>query len=236
MTVLTADTYENRTAAAGGRIVDTEDLDERFPRLSRMLLDLAAQGLGTVLGADPGSRARSGIRRVSRPRSPEFADLLVELYRDNYSSLVGYAMRQFADRPRAEDVVQRAFEKVWKRQPDPSELDNPTAYLVTAVRNEINRELRRVVLERQRVSSSDEPGDDVRPAGGADVSTQVADRLALRDELARLPGREREAVVLRMQWQLSVEETAAVMGISTGAVKSYTHHGLRKLKERVGLR
>jgi RNA polymerase sigma-70 factor (ECF subfamily) len=41
-------------------------------------------------------------------------------------------------------------------------------------------------------------------------------------------------VVIRLQWQLSVEETAQVMGLSSGAVKRYTSDGLRRLRERLG--
>jgi RNA polymerase sigma factor (sigma-70 family) len=44
--------------------------------------------------------------------------------------------------------------------------------------------------------------------------------------LRRLPRRQREAVVLRYYLDLSVEETAQVMGISLGTVKSATHRAL----------
>jgi len=47
--------------------------------------------------------------------------------------------------------------------------------------------------------------------------------------IARLPQREREAVVLRMVWDLSVQETADCMGTSPGAVKRYCSDGLHRL-------
>ena len=50
-----------------------------------------------------------------------------------------------------------------------------------------------------------------------------------------LPGRQREALVLRFYLDLSQEETARVMGISTGTVKSATSRAVaalgRMLKE-----
>jgi RNA polymerase sigma factor (sigma-70 family) len=66
-----------------------------------------------------------------------------------------------------------------------------------------------------------------------DVSTQVADAQMLRDALAALSPREREAVVIRMQYQLSVAEAAEVMQLSAGAVKRYTFDGLHRLRERL---
>jgi len=41
-----------------------------------------------------------------------------------------------------------------------------------------------------------------------------------------LPRRQREAVVLRYYLDLSVDETARVMGVSPGTVKSATHRAL----------
>jgi RNA polymerase sigma-70 factor (ECF subfamily) len=66
-----------------------------------------------------------------------------------------------------------------------------------------------------------------------DVSAQVTDTALLRQALAALSPREREAVVIRMQWQLSVAEAAEVMKLSTGAVKRYTSDGLRRLREQL---
>ncbi len=44
--------------------------------------------------------------------------------------------------------------------------------------------------------------------------------------LRKLPRRQREAVVLRYYLDLSIEETAQVMGVSPGTVKSATHRAL----------
>jgi len=62
----------------------------------------------------------------------------------------------------------------------------------------------------------------------------VADDEAVLDEvlaaLRRLPRRQQVAVVLRHYCDLSEAETAAVMGISVGAVKSTTSKGLTALR------
>jgi RNA polymerase sigma factor (sigma-70 family) len=52
---------------------------------------------------------------------------------------------------------------------------------------------------------------------------------SLARALAALPTRQREAVVLRHYLDLSERDTAEVMGVSAGAVKSYCSRGLTAL-------
>lgn len=78
------------------------------------------------------------------------------------------------------------------------------------------------VLRRRRSA----PGS--LAADGASVDT--ADRVALLAALKKLPGRQREAVVLRHVVGLSVTETAQAMGLSPGTVKTHLHRGLLALR------
>jgi RNA polymerase sigma factor (sigma-70 family) len=214
-----------------GGSVDVDPVEE-FPLLSRLLQAAAEQGEGTVLGLVPPGRSRIG--RVSRVDSAAFAERLAAAYRERSPAMVRYATRKVGDPGRAEDVVQRAFEKILRRQQgDPPEITNMQAYVLTAVCNEINRELREVIPARANVSIDDPDRNDDSPSAPVDISTQVADAAVLRDALAALSPREREAVIIRMQWQLSVAEAAEVMQLSAGAVKRYTSDGLRRLRERL---
>jgi RNA polymerase sigma-70 factor (ECF subfamily) len=58
-------------------------------------------------------------------------------------------------------------------------------------------------------------------------------RAALRLVLDDLPDRQREAVVLRFFEDLSVDETARVMGCAAGTVKATVHQALRSLRKRL---
>ena len=58
----------------------------------------------------------------------------------------------------------------------------------------------------------------------------VEDRAALLAALAGLPAGQRGAVVLRHWVGLSVEETAADLGCSTGTVKSQTARAVTRLR------
>jgi RNA polymerase sigma factor (sigma-70 family) len=52
--------------------------------------------------------------------------------------------------------------------------------------------------------------------------------------LRNLPGRQREAIVLRYYADLSEAEVAAAMGISCGAVKSHTARAMSALRTGLG--
>jgi RNA polymerase sigma factor (sigma-70 family) len=49
--------------------------------------------------------------------------------------------------------------------------------------------------------------------------------------LAQLPVRQRQVVELRYFEDLSVEQTAQILGATTGTVKSYTSRALARLRE-----
>lgn len=214
-------------------MVEVESSEE-LERVGALLEGLADRGEGFILGLVPAGRA--GIRRVSKALAEEFERRLVQAYRDRMPMLVRYAARKVGDHGRAEDVVQRAFEKVLRRhRQDGPEISNLDAYLLTATCNEVNRELRSVIPDRQRLVAESDSDHAELSGHRPDVSAQVADALAVRAALAELPAREREAVVMRLQWQLSVAEAAEVMHLSSGAVKRYTADGLRRLRERLAV-
>jgi len=65
---------------------------------------------------------------------------------------------------------------------------------------------------------------------GVDETATVLDRQLLTSALAELTAAQREVVVLRFLGDLSVAETATVLRISEGAVKSTTAKATARLK------
>ena len=63
---------------------------------------------------------------------------------------------------------------------------------------------------------------------------EVVLRRTLVQALLRLPRRQREAVALRYLVDLPEREVAAVLGLSTGTVKTHLHRGLAGLRAVLG--
>ncbi|MBV8986637.1 MAG: hypothetical protein JO248_19565 [Acidimicrobiia bacterium] len=55
----------------------------------------------------------------------------------------------------------------------------------------------------------------------------------MRDELARLPRRQREAIVLRYYAGMSDGEIAEALGVTTGSGKTHIHRAMAALVERM---
>ena len=84
---------------------------------------------------------------------------------------------------------------------------------------------------KRRRSSTERPQDaDPTTSSGEDVATAVTTRAALMAALADLPPRQRACVVLRYFEDLSVADTAALLGCTEGTVKSQTSRALFSLR------
>ena len=91
-------------------------------------------------------------------------------------------------------------------------------------------------IDESRRSSSRERPDEHAGVGEPDRRDhmrEVDDRLLVIAALAELPPRQRATVVLRYYDELSVEETAEVLGCTPGTVKSQTARGLDALRARL---
>ncbi|MGW4643655.1 SigE family RNA polymerase sigma factor [Sphaerisporangium sp. NPDC004334] len=124
----------------------------------------------------------------------------------------------------AEDLVQSCLGKlyrVWDRLDTSSE---PDAYLRRILVN-THRSWWRARWRRE-VPRPDLP----EAAGSGDVADARAVAEDVRKALAKLPVRQRTALVLRFFVDLPEAEVADLMGCSTGTVKSHTHRGLRAMR------
>lgn len=139
-----------------------------------------------------------------------------DLYREQLQPMVRLAHLLTAGSPFAEELVQDAFLRVHARW---GRIDHPRAYLRRAVVNAAASHRRRLVLERRHQVVVDE------------AVVQPVDEL--RDAVARLPQRQRAAVVLRYYEGLPDAEVADALGCRVPAVKSLLHRALRDLRKVV---
>jgi len=139
------------------------------------------------------------------------------------------------DGHRAEDLVQTTLMKVYVAWPRIRKDGRIDAYARRVMVNAHVDETRRPWRREQSVDGEGlEAFEGLRHDGGVGTSTGsltvAEDRDLLVVALTALPPRQRAAVVLRHYWGLSVEETAADLGVTPGTVKSQTSHALRKLE------
>jgi RNA polymerase sigma-70 factor (sigma-E family) len=126
------------------------------------------------------------------------------------------------DHQLAEDLVQTALARTvphWRRVVAGGD---PEAYVRQVMVNERTAWWRRrrydvIALVPDAPSPIDEAGQSI-------------ERLALLAALARLSPRQRAVIVLRFYEDLSVQETAEMLGCSPGTVKSTTSDALARLR------
>jgi RNA polymerase sigma-70 factor (sigma-E family) len=146
------------------------------------------------------------------------------LYAEHAVSLIRLAYLMLGDRAAAEDAVQDAFcglYRQWDRLADPA---RALGYVRTAVLNGSRSALRRRATGR-KLAFPDQP-----PAASAEAAVlSREEREEVMAAVRRLPGRQREALVLRFYLDLPEQEIARIMGLRPGSVRSATHRALRAL-------
>jgi RNA polymerase sigma factor (sigma-70 family) len=104
----------------------------------------------------------------------------------------------------------------------------PEAYARQVLVN-LSRDRIRWLFRRPREAPMPPDPDSLRAVDAG--YERVAERRVVVRALAELPTRQRQVIVLRFFEDLSVEQTAELLGFSTGTVKSYTSRALARLRE-----
>lgn len=133
------------------------------------------------------------------------------------------------DWDQASDHVQEALIRVYVAWPRLTRAGREHAYARKAVVS--------AFLDHARRRSSTEIAREPDPgaASGHDLAESVTARAALMTALADLPPRQRACVVLRYFEDMSVADTAAVLGCTEGTVKSQTSRALASLRSMFDL-
>jgi RNA polymerase sigma-70 factor (ECF subfamily) len=165
-------------------------------------------------------------------------ELLVELHEERIFLI---AQRITRNREDAEDVMQQSFQKAFIHL---TKFEGDSLFSTWLTRIAINEAL--MLLRRRRgtrevpiAESSTEDGAALQldfPDSGPnpeDSCLQREQERILAAAVNELAPRTREAIELRELGELSTAETAQVMGLSVGAVKSRVFHGRKELRQRL---
>ena len=163
---------------------------------------------------------------MSGDASEAFEDLVRDRSEYLFQLALLLAGRNQAD---AQDLLQVALERAWRRRRTIARNDNTEAYVRKALVNASIDRWRWLRRRDERPLDAAGPG----PSGG-DPASLVARRDELIRALAALPPRQRAVLVLRYWEDLSEAEVARVLGCSVGTVKSQASRGLARLRELSG--
>jgi RNA polymerase sigma factor (sigma-70 family) len=154
-------------------------------------------------------------------------DDLVEFCRQEHVRLVRSLDLVCGSLPVAEDLAQETLARVCKDWSRIRGLDAPGAYAHRIAMNLAASRFRRAKIERR---AEDALAGEQHAWRDPDAATGVA----VRDALQRLRLDQRRVLVLRYFLGYSVGETAHVLRMPEGTVKTHTTRGLSALRDLLG--
>ncbi|MFC1409424.1 SigE family RNA polymerase sigma factor [Streptacidiphilus sp. N1-12] len=125
----------------------------------------------------------------------------------------------------AEDLVQETLGRVYLHWRKVSGADNPAAYAHTVL-------VRTFLTHRRRRSSDERPTGYVPDVTAPETDTAL--RITLLHALGELSVRDRAVVILRYWEDHSVEETAALLRLRAGTVRTQSSRALARLRLVLG--
>lgn len=155
--------------------------------------------------------------------------LLEQVARERYPRLVARAMLLVASRSDAEDLVQEALVATFTARARFESAGQAEQYVRRAIVSRFVDRVRRSGRERsaaERTVARPHPSTVDLAEQGLSTHLEVA--------LRALGPRVRACVVLRHLEDLSVRETASLLGLSEGAVKRYVSDGVAALNVALG--
>jgi RNA polymerase sigma factor (sigma-70 family) len=153
------------------------------------------------------------VRKTPTPIAPG-ERAITELFRERFDPMVRLATLLTGSIETAEELVMDAFTRL---APRIDELDQPAAYLRTAVVNATRSHHRRVRTAR----ANPLPGE---------VAVLDPELDELWNRLEQLRPDERACVVLRFYEDLPLADIATQLGLPLGTVKSHLHRAIATLR------
>ena len=140
-------------------------------------------------------------------------------YADNVYRFIIKNLRHEED---AKDVVQSAFEKLWKNR-DIVESNKSKSYLFTVAYHQMIDHLRK----NKRISLKDEFNAEIRTTHQTNKNTKKI----LMEALNRLNETQRSLVMLKDYEGYNYEEIGEIMGLNESQVKVYLHRARLALRD-----
>jgi len=156
-----------------------------------------------------------------------------ELFEAHHAAMFRFAYRLCGSVDAAEDITQECFLRLMRSREFDHERGSLRQYLYRIVRNLVRQ--RQQVNGREVYWDGDDIEDDLKSAVAARADPMASAELTavVQAAISGLPPLQREAIVLFEFEELSLEETAAVVGSDVGTIKSRLHRAREGLRRRL---
>ncbi|MGW7571571.1 sigma-70 family RNA polymerase sigma factor [Streptomyces tendae] len=165
------------------------------------------------------------------PTAVTRSELLGIIMREHREGLVSYAEKMLGDHGLAEDVVQETIIRAWRNIDRLLRMEGSVrGWLFTVTRHLVIDWVRKPHARREVVGATYND-----PSSGSDGTEAVRDALVAKPLLRRLSPEHRAVLVHIYLCDRTIQETAGILGVPTGTVKSRQHNALRKLRTTLSL-
>jgi len=144
--------------------------------------------------------------------------------------LVQACSRLFNNAEAGAELAQETWVTVWTQRSHYRAEGKFVVWLITAARNRYRNHLRRQGVVQHHVWQEAADGAQAPAPEQIDRLLVQERQRRVRDALARLPDRMREALLLRYAEELRYDEMAEIVGAGEATLRSRVHHGLRLLR------
>jgi RNA polymerase sigma-70 factor (ECF subfamily) len=145
-----------------------------------------------------------------------------EFYETYFDRVARALVLAGADRESAWDATQEAFARALRRWRTVRDMERPDGWVYVVAMNLLRDRWRRD--ERHGAAPQQDTDNAADNTGG------IATRLSVRDLIATLPPRQRQAIVLRYLADLPIGDVADAMGCALGTAKATIHQALQNLR------
>ena len=164
------------------------------------------------------------------PEDTRRSERFRELYADNYSPILGYAMRRCAHPEDAADVVAETFLAAWRRLDD-MPTDHARTWLYGVARRVLANQLR---SRRRRQRLGERIGEELRRFATAAPEMQRDGELERAvAAFAGLTEQDRELLALAAWEGLAGADLGRVLGCSANAARIRLHRARRRFARRL---
>ena len=152
------------------------------------------------------------------------------LFRRHTPALVSFLARMVKDRGRAEELAQEVFIRIYNARERYEARARFSTWMFGIAHNLALNDLDRAYRRRERPlePGARELGADPAPGPDQQLDARRAGE-RLENALAKLPERQRAALLLRSNEGLAYDEIAEALGVSRSSVKSLIHRARERL-------